>query len=214
MKRMTRWFQALTQGKPWREVSNIAKDEQSAGMTTTDRFFNRLPEGLVSHAPRRLAAPHLMTAESTLRQHDRANWYATRAEIKEFAAYYIEAARSVGIPLYVHGAFRTKATQDGLKAAGRSRASWPRAPHCQGAAVDVVHCAYHWDMTPNEWAWLGKVGKDVADRRGIEITWGGDWNFYDPAHWELSDWRNHIHKHPQGEPVRRTPRKLLSLHRS
>ncbi|QCS37219.1 hypothetical protein [Tortoise microvirus 70] len=56
-------------------------------------------------------------------------------------------------------------------------------------AVDIVHFGRYWDLSPKEWAVVGLIGKEVARRRNIKIVWGGDWRFWDPAHWELKDWK-------------------------
>lgn len=186
--------------------------------TSAERFFGTLTDGPIFEAPERLRAPSLFTSEAGLRQHDRADWQHVDPRLQLFAARMIEAFRKRGIPLYVHWAFRTKDQQDALKAQGVSNALYPFAPHCLGCAVDIVHSRYHWELTKDEWAMLGKVGQQVADRMGLKVKWGGSWNFYDPAHWELSDWRTdwgakytrvkHI-----GEPVRLTPRGILAKYK-
>lgn len=155
------------------------------------------------------------TSDLYLRQGTKADWQNTDPEIQVFAARYIEAARGAGIPLYAHNAFRTHDHQLDLVKRGVSRAKPPNAPHVQGKAVDIVHSIYHWqnDFTDDDWSLLGRIGKDVATRAGIDIVWGGDWKFYDPAHWELSDWRDNIaHILPVGPPLHYMPRGLLRKH--
>lgn len=95
-----------------------------------------------------------------------------------------------GIPFYAHQFYRGKAEQDRLKAAGRSKAAWGSSPHNYGLAVDMVHALYHWDLTKAQWALIGTIGKEVARKLDLKVTWGGDWNFYDPAHWQLTNWKN------------------------
>jgi hypothetical protein len=161
-------------------------------------------------APERLRMPSLISASSTLEQHNRADWQNVSMDIRHFAAKLVEAFRKQGIPLYVHSAFRTKDEQNALLEAGRSKAQFPRAAHCQGAAVDIVHSKYHWELSPQEWQLIGKIGKQVAAQMGLSLNWGGDWAFYDPAHWELSDWKTNITIPDVGRPVRYTPRAILT----
>jgi len=83
--------------------------------------------------------------------------------------------------------------------------------------VDIVHGVFAWELTPQEWQLLGKIGKQVAWRlnqalpkeRQFFVDWGGDWKFYDPAHWEIRGWQADVRKLPVLDPVRKTPRKLM-----
>lgn len=86
---------------------------------------------------------------------------------------------------------RTHDEQDRLYAKGVTKAKGGESPHNYGCAVDQVHYSRYWDLTKKEWAVIGLIGKEVARRRNIKIVWGGDWGFYDPAHWELRDWRHY-----------------------
>lgn len=168
--------------------------------------FDGLPE------PRKgLVSRNTLDDGSFLLRHEFADWQHTDPDIQAFAAYFVKYFRTRGVPVYVHSAFRTRQEQEALVAKGRSRASWPRAPHCQGKAVDLVHGRFHWGdmMTRDDWTHFGDVGKMIADRLGIDITWGGDWDFYDPAHWELTNWRDDI-RHPKaGDRVELTPTVLF-----
>ncbi|MEP3530118.1 MAG: M15 family metallopeptidase [Sulfitobacter sp.] len=219
MKKLNTFFQRLLSGKiSSRTLKEELRRQRAIDLgdtTQVERFFGNLPDDKGFQAPQRLAAgASIHTSTMMLRYHDRANWAETHSDIQIFAAHFIEALRRRNIPMYVHSAFRTLEEQNELQAKGRSRAKWPRAPHCQGKAVDIVHGQYHWELTPQEWQYLGKLGKDIAAKLGIEITWGGDWTFYDPAHWELTDWRENIRAiDGRGDPVRFTPRKLLAMHR-
>jgi hypothetical protein len=178
---------------------------------TADRFINGAPpDELRFTAPERLrVGPAFMTSDRYLRYHNRADWQQTDPRIQLFAARLIETFRKRQIPLYVHAAFRTKEVQQEKFKQGHSKVQWPRASHCQGKSVDIVHAGYHWDMSKDEWALIGKVGKELAHRLGLEVTWGGDWSFYDPAHWELSDWREDIRPLRDQGKVERTPRAIL-----
>lgn len=216
MKQINRFFSLLFAGKlsnpaDFKAALQQQRHEDNGADTSFQRFEGEYKDGPVFVAPKRLAvSQNYMTAPHMLTKHNRADWQHVDLDLQIFAARFIETMRRKGIPLYVHSAFRTKREQNLLKQAGRSRAAWPHAPHCQGAAVDIVHGRYHWEMTETEWALMGKVGKAVAKKLGIAVTWGGDWKFYDPAHWEITDWRQNYKTPEAGPPVRQTPRKILS----
>lgn len=218
MKQLTRFWQDYGNGlldtlEAFTKAARIERAAVDAPSTAAERFLSVYVDPPQFSAPERLRAPSLLTATSTLKQHERADWQNTHSDIMLFAAKMVEAFRRQGIPLYVHSAFRTKSEQDELFKNKRSNATYPRAPHCQGVAVDIVHSKYHWDMSPDEWKLVGKIGKQVAAQMMIPITWGGDFkSLYDPAHWELHDWKTNIFIPVLGEPVRLTPRGILAAY--
>lgn len=144
--------------------------------------------------------------ETWLKQMERADWQNTDPRIALFAALLVRELRKANVPMFVHSAFRSPTQQIELVARGVSRAKPPRAPHVQGAAVDIVHSRFAWELSKAEWDMIGRIGKRIAERADIPVQWGGDWDFWDPAHWELADWRDHIRLDVvAGEPVRRNP---------
>ena len=216
MKKLTEFWQRYASGQLtcFEDFKKAVAKERWADdqNTSVERFLDQYAPGEIWQGPERLRRTSaFFTSEPMLKLHDRADWQLCSDPLKLFAARYVEAARKLGIPLYVHSAFRTEEEQAALHKKGRSRAVYPFASHCQGKAVDVVHASYHWMLSNDEWAFLGRLGKDVADRTGIEMTWGGDWSFYDPAHWEIKDWRKSVTEARSGAPVRYTPRGLLRV---
>lgn len=124
------------------------------------------------------------------RQQWRANRTTAHERIVEFERVFVARLAKLGVPAYCHCMIRTAAEQQALYDLGKSKDSpadglWPHRRH----AIDVVHSVKHWNMTRKEFAIFGHVGKEVAAALGIKVTWGGDWNFYDPAHWELQGWK-------------------------
>lgn len=107
--------------------------------------------------------------------------------ILEFEKAFVKRCHGMGIPMFANEVIRTADRQKMLKLAGRSKTD--DGPHMYGMAVDLVHCKFAWDMSVKEWAFLGHIGKEVAQQLGLRIVWGGDWRFYDPAHWEIAQWR-------------------------
>ncbi|THF60016.1 M15 family metallopeptidase [Ollibium composti] len=122
-------------------------------------------------------------------QQGRADRTGAQPDILEFERRLIKRAFKLGIPLWAHTVIRTSADQNAAFRAGHSKARAGQSPHNYGAAVDLVHGTKAWALTPRQWAIIGHLGKEVAAQSGLQITWGGDWEFYDPAHWELTHWR-------------------------
>ena len=106
-----------------------------------------------------------------------------------FERALISDFRSRGIPMFAHCVVRTHAEQDELFEKGRSKARAGQSPHNYGMAVDLVHSKFAWKLDLKSWEIIGHIGYEVAGRLGIGIEWGGEWNFYDPAHWQLANWR-------------------------
>ncbi|AXH75566.1 MAG: hypothetical protein [Microviridae sp.] len=174
------------------------------------RFTDPGPVILAGAALRMSCEKPYFTSPTYLHQQERADWQQVQPEMRRFSAQFIERLRLRSLPFYAHSAFRTQSEQRALYDKGVSKTKYPYAAHCQGAAVDIVHSRYHWLLDKTEWDYVGKVGKDLAHNLGIDITWGGDWKFYDPAHWELTGWKDRVNPHIQsGLPIRKTAKRLL-----
>lgn len=183
-----------------------------------ERFFDTPADGPVWDAPARLRDPAHFRSNGWLRQQERADWRHADPRLMFWAARFVEAARSREIPLYVHCCLRDKAEQDRLVAAGHSRARYPQSAHNIAEAVDIVHGRYHWDMTRAEWDLLHVLGRLVLERvnaqlpdaRKLRIVWGGGFkSLYDPAHWEIEDFRARRRPLAAGPPVYKTPAAIL-----
>lgn len=168
---------------------------------------------------KRLKWPSHFGTNHWLSNMERADWQHVDMWLAYWSAKFITKAQQLEVPLFVHGAFRTRQEQDSLLAEQRTKARWPRAPHCQGKAVDIIHSRYAWDLSEDEWAWLGYTGLEMAyqinsalpkeDR--VELEWGGSWSFYDPAHWEIKNWREDVIELPSFPHTPRTVVKNLRL---
>lgn len=170
------------------------------------RFFG-LPDDVRVATIKRLAVDRsYFISDTYLRQLTRADYQNVRGDVARFSAHFVLALRRHRLPFYVHEAFRTPDRQAELVAQGRSRAIPPIAPHVQGCAVDVVHSRFGWQLTRTEWSAIGKIGQSVADKLNIPMEWGGTWSFYDPAHWQLRDWKDHARAEVRiGERLTATP---------
>lgn len=122
-------------------------------------------------------------------QQGRANREGADPRILEFERKLIRRARNLGVPLFAHCVIRGSHQQTDLFLAGRSKAKAGESPHNYGCAVDIIHGTKGWALTERQWAVIGHIGKELAMQAGLTVTWGGDWKFWDPAHWELTDWR-------------------------
>lgn len=119
----------------------------------------------------------------------RVNELEAHPRILEFKAGLIKRMAAIGVPVYPHCIWRTPDEQLALFERGRTKAMPGESPHNWGCAVDIVHCRYHWDLTRRQWEVIGHIGKEYGKAAGLNVRWGGDWKYYDPAHWELADWK-------------------------
>jgi len=111
---------------------------------------------------------------------DGAHWH-----ILDFEKLFIRACAKMGIPMFAHSVVRTDAEQTALFVKGVSKARAGQSWHNYGCAIDIVHSVKAWNLTDHEWRLLRHIGMEVAGRNGLKVEWGGDWRFYDPAHWQL-----------------------------
>mgnify|MGYP001441166874 FL=1 len=113
-------------------------------------------------------------------------------EIVEFWKAFSKAMKRRNIPIRAFEFLRSPERQQELYNKGRSKVQFDGS-HQHGKACDIIHATRAWQLSKKEWDCIGSVGKEIARKRNIKITWGGDWiSIYDPAHWELKDWRKTI----------------------
>lgn len=218
-QRLTQWWQNYATGglKAPGDLFAAALNENPDAAQAGDRFFS-IPDDQGFSAPERLKASGFFNSPSALRQYDKADWQNADPRLQRWAALYIELARKRGVPLYVHCAFRTEAEQVTAFNAGHSKTRYPHSAHNTAQAVDIVHGVFQWDLTRSEWAYLDVLARLALDRlnstldkpRKLSLVWGGSWSFYDPAHYEITDYRGRIARLPVGSPVRKTPRGILA----
>lgn len=151
----------------------------------------------VNEAVRRYQRPRdFFTQRYYLRLHERADYRDAPMELRLFVWKYMRALRARGLPFYVHTCWRDPADQQRLVDKGYSKVR--SGAHQRSCAVDIVSAIDHWDIPEELWHYVGTLGESVArglhlgqglDGETLKIEWGGRWSFYDPAHWQLSDWR-------------------------
>jgi hypothetical protein len=134
--------------------------------------------------------PEFFGSEYMLEKAEQADWQGCHMDIVEFAHYFVRACRKVGIPMYVHTAYRDPVVQVRLYRKGLSEII-AAGPHQRGAAVDIVSATNHWNVSQDFCDFVGELGKQTAKRLSTKIIWGGDFtSLYDPMHWQLADWRS------------------------
>jgi hypothetical protein len=146
-----------------------------------------------------------LSSTRVLRLHERANWTDCDLRIMWFAGTLVLKLRERGFPFYVHTAYRSPALQRQLQAAGHSKVK--SGPHQRGAAVDIVHCFYHWNVPADDplWRYVGLLGEHIIRQNSLPIEWGGRFkSLFDPAHWQLKEWRQYPPIHDPTE-VKLTP---------
>ena len=214
-----KWWQDFVEGRlrTPQDIRRAALNDSPDPAQSYMRVVNDLPSDDGWHAPKRLQAPNFILSDAHARQWGKADYQQTDPRLMLWGAIYTELARKRGIPLYVHCAFRDEAEQNSVNHVGNSKARYPRSPHNIGEALDVVHGVYHWTMTQQEWSLLHLLGLRALDLLNarlkkpeqIGLVWGGSWSFYDPAHWEISDYRARIKRLPVLDSVHLTPRAIL-----
>lgn len=132
-------------------------------------------------------------------QQGRADRTGAQPEILDFERKLIRRCWKLGVPMFAHCVNRGSEEQNRLFKLGHSKARAGESPHNFGAAVDIVHSTKAWELTRKQWALIGHLGKELATQHGLDVVWGGDWEFYDPAHWELATWRTIRSQYSDGE---------------
>lgn len=128
-------------------------------------------------------------------QQMRADRDGAHPDILWFERTFVARMKRLDVPLFAATVWRGKDDQNAAYVKGVSKARYPYSPHNKGCAVDIVHGTKGWDLSERQWAIIGHIGHEIAAANGLKLTWGGkdhaDDKFgWDPAHWELSDWRD------------------------
>ena len=125
----------------------------------------------------------------------RANRKGAHEDILLFEKKFLSKTAKLGIPMFAHSIVRNEADQTKAFVQGFSKARYGESPHNFGLAVDFIHGIKGWNLDEQSWQMIGHIGREIAAQNGLKLVWGGDdpgvddafdW---DPAHWELADWR-------------------------
>lgn len=138
-------------------------------------------------------------------QQSRANRKGANIDILDFERAMVRRMRRLHVPMFAHCILRTPEEQDALYIQGRSQLKGKKGAHVYGCAVDLIHGTRGWDLSRKTWELIGHIGKEVAASLQVKLVWGGDWDFFDPAHWELKDWQKLPHAVFADDPPGRKP---------
>lgn len=226
-QRLTRWWQRYVLGGLRTPQSIVAAARAENPDAYEDRFTRAPVDDKEWNVPARLAKPYFLASSTYAGQQHRADWQQCDHRMRLLAAKVVLRAGQLGIPLYVHSAFRTEAEQDALVSRGVSKAPYPRSAHNIGEAFDLVHGVYHWELSPREWLFihhlvtdeLRKLNAKLKRDQKLQINWGGDDGSpqdkfkWDPAHYEVLDYRDRIRRMPVAASVHMSPSVTVNLYR-
>ena len=143
-------------------------------------------------ASRSLAEPNASKSLWVKIQQTENDYRGVHPDIVEFWKAFSKAMKRRNIPIRAFEFVRTAERQQELYEKGRRKASAGFGAHQYGMAVDIIHATRGWNLSKKEWDCIGAIGKEIARKRNIKLDWGGDWNFYDPAHWEIDEWQTKV----------------------
>lgn len=175
---------------------------KKGGRGETSRQLGQAPKIVVKLPPTHIEAAKSLREEAFVRD-DMKNpavnpEIQTHPDIVRFWEKFSDELARRKMPFKPFEMYRSNDRQARLIKQRVTKAGPGKSPHNYGMAVDVVHAYKYWDLTRNQWDVVGAIGKEVARKAKIKIEWGGDWKFYDPAHWELAEWRARV-RSPLGE---------------
>lgn len=141
-----------------------------------------------------------LASRNWVEQQQRAVRDFAHPDILEFERVFVRRLAKLGVPVFAPEVIRSAKRQDDLYALGNSRARGGQSAHQYGCAVDIVHSVRAWDCSPKQWQLMGHIGKELITQKGFAVdsaAWP-DFNgrFYDPAHWQIVDWKNQKDDYP------------------
>lgn len=223
-QRLTSWWQDLIAGRLRTPQAIYAASRLENIEPTEDRFTQDPVDNPEWDVPKRLRAVSFMAGPSYASQLQRADWRHADSRLRLLFARVVVRAGKLGIPLYVHCSYRGKDEQNRLRLEGKSKVGYPFSAHNIGEAVDLVHGVFHWNLTGKEWQFLyhlvtdelRKLNATLPRDRKLSLNWGGDDGTdtdgfrWDPAHWEIADYRKRRRALPNAAPVHLMPAAIIA----
>ena len=143
-------------------------------------------------AMRSLADPQAMEMFKYKQAHTTLDWEGVHPDIKKFWDRFHKAMIKRNIPVRVFELRRSHKRQTELYNKKRSQAKAGESAHNYGMAIDIIHAKFAWNCSKKQFDCIIAIGKECARKCNIKITSGGDWDFYDPCHWELTNWKEQL----------------------
>lgn len=128
----------------------------------------------------------------------RANRVGAHPKMLLFEKKLIARFETLGIPMFTHCFVRTHEQQKKEYEEGDSKSPPGQGVHEFGMGFDLIHSVAGWNLAPESWKMVRHIGNEVAAQNGIPLRHDISW---DPAHWELADWR----KYKDGFPFSGVP---------
>ncbi|KKB09519.1 hypothetical protein VE26_06330 [Devosia chinhatensis] len=123
-------------------------------------------------------------------QQKRAKLEGAHPDIVEFVRVLPKRMAKHGVPMFASEVWRSDERQNQLFEQGFSKARAGQGPHPFGCAADLVHGVRGWNLNRDQWRLVGHIGQELVTQKGLNLVWGGNWpDFYDPAHWQVADWK-------------------------
>lgn len=135
--------------------------------------------------------PEFCKSNKFAEQQHRAERRGAHPDIIEFDRVMVRNCREFGIPVFSHCIVRSLEQQRREYEQGDSKVLF--GAHNVGMATDIIHGTRGWNLDRDSWKLIGHLGQDIIRAKGlclVSLAWGGNWNFYDPAHWEVAGWRD------------------------
>lgn len=129
-------------------------------------------------------------SQKFLEQQTRADREGAHPDMVEFEGAVVRRMRKLGVPMFAQCVMRGQDEQTRAYVSGNSHAKWGESPHNYGCGADIIHGILAWSIPRKSWEVIGHIGKEISVAKGIPVVWGGDFSrLWDPAHWELKNWR-------------------------
>lgn len=128
-------------------------------------------------------------SEKFVEQQWRADRQDAHPDILLFEKLLVRRMKALDVPMWASCVWRSMDDQSSAWVRGVTKAKAGESAHNWGCAVDIVHGTKGWDLSKAQWDIVAHVGKELAIQNGLKLVWGGDWKFWDPAHWELAEWK-------------------------
>lgn len=160
---------------------------------------NNIPPVGYAAAVRDLINRNFLQSEKYQEQQHRAERLGAHQKLLDVERKAVKRFAKMGIPMFAHCVVRTPSDQNRLYAKGLSNATGGQSPHQYGLAFDLIHGTKGWELSQLQWDIVRHVVFETAASCGVKLRWGGDWDgdgdihdqrLYDPAHFELENWRD------------------------
>lgn len=182
----------LRDRRPGRPRSEVEKREEALATRAVPPLPPELPT--YPEAIRAMADPLFLASSRYREQQSRADRANANETVQLFAGRLVRELKALNAPFFPHQFWRSDTEQLNAFLDGKSQAKPGQSPHNYGFAVDIIHSVRGWNLPRMCWDVVGHVGKEICQRERLDFVWGGDFkSIYDPAHWELADWRARVH---------------------